>query len=145
MVSNLLKSGKYQFYVTDVRMTDKDGNKLGAGKGKEYVKVKLSVIDAEGGIISIYDSIFDDSQAEKLAGSLDEQIGSVNKSNLDRLVGMGGSCLISIKPADAKYNKDQNIVQCYLKNFKQGRDMSPIVDQFKALGATVNPTDGIPF
>ena len=62
----LLKGGRYEFFISGVITQDKDGNFLKTQSGDSYQKLKLSVLDKDGYSKYVYDSIFNSKRLEQI-------------------------------------------------------------------------------
>ncbi len=114
----LLKSGRYEFFISGVITQDKDGNLLKTQNGNTYQKLKLSVLDKDGYNKYVYDPIFNPKRLEQILrciGSpvLVERYKQENLS-LEDLIGTGGMCIIALRAGRSGY-EDQNAVDCYIQ------------------------------
>lgn len=123
-MTELLKTGKCEFYVTGFMAKDKDGNDLTMKNGGKYKKLKLMVTDSTGNSATLYDPIFGPApeKVEQLVNSLGiplfERAFQTGKLELKELVGSGGHCIIGVKEREG-YDP-QNTVECYLRNQSYG-------------------------
>lgn len=114
----LLKSGKYEFFISGVITQDKDGNLLKTQIGNIYQKLRLSVLDKDGYSRYVYDPIFNPKRLEQIlrcigSSALIERYeqGALNPEDL---IGTGGTCIIALRAGRHGY-EDQNVVDCYIQ------------------------------
>ena len=62
----LLKSGRYEFFISGVITQDKEDNLLKTHNGDVYQKLKLSVLDRDGYNRYVYDPIFRPKRLEQI-------------------------------------------------------------------------------
>lgn len=118
--ASLLKTGKYEFYITGIITTDREGSPLKMRDGNSYKKFKLAVINRESYTQPVYDPLFgeDDEKVEQIIKSIgSESLFHRFKSGhleLKDLVGTGGYCIIGVREGRDGYD-DQNNIECYLQ------------------------------
>jgi hypothetical protein len=115
---SVLKSGRYDFTVSEIMRKDRDGNPLKTKNGNTYIKVKLSVIDNDSELHNIYDVVFNKERVEQIVNSIGKDELKKQAKNKDfrveDLVGESGRCLTKIRKGKDGYN-DQPAVDVYLK------------------------------
>ena len=109
----LLKSGKYEFLISNVSSFDRDGNQLKTKDGMAYRKLRLSVIDNEGYVKYIYDPVFNSKKVQQVLRCVG-RTGHPELEMLDDLVGTGGTCTIVVRKGKEGYD-DQNAVDVYIQ------------------------------
>lgn len=62
--NRLLKSGKYEFFISSVLTHDKEENLLKTQNESIYQKLRLSVLDKDGYNRYVYDPIFNPKRLE---------------------------------------------------------------------------------
>ena len=112
-----LSPGKYDFYVSSVIKTNKQGERLTTKNGKIFQKVKLTII-SNGETFNVYDALFNKERIEQLVNSIGKhELKDAFKSGtlfLDDLIGESGACVVSIRPAKGEY-PPQPVVSVYVK------------------------------
>lgn len=127
----LLSSGKYDYFISGVIKTNKEGQPLKTQKGNAYKKIRLDVLDQKGIRYTIYDAIFNKDRVEQIVNSVGKK--ELNESfkgggfQLDELIGEGGRCIIAVKEGKDGY-PDQNVVSVYLK--PSANDLPPDKSDF---------------
>lgn len=117
---SLLTSGKYEFYITAVITTDREGNLLKMRDGNPYKRLKLAVINREGYTQHVYDPLFgeDHEKIEQVVKSIGSETLfrrlKAGRLELKDLIGTGGYCIIGVREGRDGYG-DQNSVECYLQ------------------------------
>lgn len=118
--TSLLMSGKYEFYITGVITSDREGNLLKMRDGNSYKKLKLAVINRQGYTHHVYDPVFgeDYEKLEQIIKSIGSEVLfrrlRTHRLELKDLIGTGGYCIIGVREGREGYN-DQNSVECYLQ------------------------------
>ena len=114
----LLNSGKYDFYISGVIKTNKEGQPIKTQKGNGYKKARLDVLDSSGIRHTVYDAVFSKERVGQIVNSIGKKElqdrFAKGKLTLDDLVGECGKCILAVKEGKNGYN-DQNVVSVYLK------------------------------
>lgn len=114
----LLKSGRYEFFISGVITQDKEDNLLKTHNGDVYQKLKLSVLDRDGYNRYVYDPIFRPKRLEQILRCIGSSVLAERYQqenfNLEDLIGTGGLCIIALRAGKDGY-EDQNAVDCYIQ------------------------------
>ena len=154
----LVKPGKYEFYISGVIDNNKDGVPLVSSKGNSYKRVRLTIIDKDDYCNDVYDVVFSSDRVREIFESVGKHVSPTTKLNMDHLhdlKGQRGYCMIGIQKSKEEKYSDQNNVKCYIpksvwsdvRQSEQAKSRSPMLSaQAKNAQDSFEPeSEEIPF
>jgi hypothetical protein len=113
----LVKPGKYEFYISGVIDTKKGGEPLVSSKGNTYKRLRLTIIDKNDYCSDVYEAVFGSDTVKEIFECVGKPISpsaEITLDSLHELRGQRGYCMIGIQKSKEEKYADQNNIKCYI-------------------------------